>query len=100
MENIIRISVDRKHQQKCDDIFSFKNVGYDYYCKNPLRNFEGEKVLKYYRCIKCYYEYHLYIPNYLYYLNILMTKKREENMKKIENKEGEKEKENQEIKNE
>ena len=29
-----------------------------------------------------------------------MTKKREENMKKIENKEGEKEKENQEIKNE
>ena len=101
LENIIRIAVDREHQQKCDDIFSFNNVGYDYYyCKNPLRNFEGEKVLKYYRCIKCHYEYHLYIPNYLYYLNILMKKKREENLKKIGNNEGENKKENQEIKNE
>ena len=99
LENIIRISVDNEHKQKCDDLFSF-NSGYDYYyCKNPLRN-SSEKVLKYYRCIKCHYEYHLYIPNYLYYLNILMKKKREENMKKIGNNEGEKEKENQEIKNE
>ena len=96
LENIIRGCVGREDRQKCDEIFSMNsmNWGYDYYYyENPLRNFGKEKVIKYYRCVKCHFEYHLYKPNYLYYLQIFNLQKKEEKDKSGNNEEK-KEKEN------
>ena len=93
LENIIRNSVGREDEEKCDEIFSM-NWGYDYYYyENPLRNFGKEKVIKYYRCVKCHFEYHLYKPNDLYFLQIFNLKKKEEKDKSGNN-EDKKEKEN------
>ena len=93
LENIIRNSVGREDEEKCDEIFSM-NWGYNYYYyENPLRNFGKEKVIKYYRCVKCHFEYHLYKPNDLYYLQIFNLKKKEEKDKSGNN-EDKKEKEN------
>lgn len=61
-----------------------------------MRNYGSEKVIKYYRCVKCHLEYHLYTPDISYYLNFLKLKEVEENKEEVEKKE----KENNEIKNE
>lgn len=97
LENVITITIGNEHKEKLD-IFSLNSCYDYYYYENPLRNFSSAKVMKYYRCIKCHFEYHLYTPSYTYYLNLLKLKEKEEN--KEENGNNEKEKENQEIKNE
>lgn len=102
LEVIISNLVSRDLRQKYNEIFHTSS-GYDYYYyENPLRNYERTKLMKYYRCIKCHLEYHLYTPNYPYYLKFLKVKEEIQEEKKEENKEesGKKENENQEIKNE
>ena len=100
LEVAISNMIGRDLQIEFKEIFHSNTYGhYEYYhCESPYRNNEGTKVMKYYRCIKCHFEYHLYIPSYLYYFNFLKLKEKEEN--KEESGEKEKAKENQEIKNE
>lgn len=90
------IAIKYKLNEEFKEVFHSK-WGYDYYYyENPLRNYGSEKVIKYYRCVKCHLEYHLYTPDISYYLNFLKLKEVEENKEEVEKKE----KENNEIKNE
>ena len=76
---------------RIDDLnrFNIDNIEYslhDYYNSlNPLKNFQREKVLIYYRCIKCHLEYHLFLPKFFYYLSFI--KKSEESKNQNQNKE-------------
>ena len=89
-------------KKEFDEIFHSNWCGtYDYYyCENPYRNNERTKVMKYYRCIKCHFEYHLYMPSNFYYFNFLKLKEKEENKEESGENKQEQEQENQEIKNE
>ena len=91
-------------QKEFKEIFHSNSFGqYQYYyCENPYRKNEELKVMMYYRCIKCHFEYHLYKPSNLYFFNFLNLKEKEENKEESGEKENkqEQEKENQEIKNE
>ena len=68
--------------------FNIDNIDYPKYdvykASNPLDGFEVQNVLIYYRCIKCHFEYHLYLPRLFYFFNYL--KKSENPQKENENK--------------
>ena len=60
------------------------NYGYDFYeYQNPLRNNDSKSALKYYRCVKCHLEYHLYSPYYSYYLKYIKSKGEEKDKEDI-----------------
>ena len=62
---------------------SLKNVGYELYgYKNPLKNYQIEYTLKYYKCIKCYLEYHLFTPSLYIYIHLKIVKDKEKRKKK------------------
>ena len=65
-----------KHHEEAKSLEGYS--GYNLYrYENPLRNHDVKEVMIYYRCIKCYLEYHLYTPHYLYYLRTLFLKEKE-----------------------
>ena len=103
--------LDENSRKYSEEAESLREYGYELYkYRNPSKNNSLEDALKYYRCIKCHLEYHLYEPSCFSLLRFKIIKDNEKEKEKGENnvenkemeneKEKEKEIENQETKNE
>ena len=99
--------LDENRRAHPEEVESLRNYGYEFYqYRNASTKYSLEKALKYYRCVKCRLEYHLFEPSFLTLLHFKILKDKEKEKEKekgennVETKEMEKEKENQETKNE